>query len=47
VNIFCNNTTPVKRDDALVKWFNAEVYPFIKDDPRIEILIDNTDLGVG
>jgi hypothetical protein len=47
VNIFCNNTTPVKRDEALVKWFNAEVYPFIKDDPRIEILIDNTDLGVG
>ena len=47
VNIFCNNSTPVKRDDALVKWFNAEVYPFIKDDPRIEILIDNTDLGVG
>lgn len=47
VNVFCNNSTPVKRDDALVKWFNAEVYPFIKDDPRIEILIDNTDLGVG
>lgn len=47
VNVFCNNTTPVKRDDALVKWFNAEVYPMIKDDPRIEILIDNTDLGVG
>ena len=47
VNVFCNNTTKIKRDQALVDWFVNEVYPTIKDDPRIEVLIDNTDLGVG
>ena len=47
VNVFCNNTTKIKRDQALVEWFVNEVYPTIKDDPRIEVLIDNTDLGVG
>ena len=47
VNLFCNNSTAVKRDEELVKWFIKEVYPQIKDDDRIEILIDKTDLGVG
>ena len=47
VNVFCNNTTGIKRNQALVDWFVSEVYPTIKDDPRIEVLIDNTDLGVG
>lgn len=47
VNVFCNNTTGIKRDPELVEWFVREVYPTIKDDPRIEVLIDNTDLGVG
>ena len=47
VNLFCNNSTSVKRDEELVRWFVKEVYPQIKDDDRIEILIDNTDLGVG
>ena len=47
VNVFCNNTTKIKRDPELVEWFVREVYPTIKDDPRIEVLIDNTDLGVG
>lgn len=47
VNVFCNNTTGIKRDPELVEWFVREVYPTIKEDPRIEVLIDNTDLGVG
>ena len=47
VNLFCDNGTPVRRDDALVEWFKNEVYPLIKDDSAIEILVDNTDLGVG
>lgn len=47
INLFCNNHTPVKRDEALAEWFTKEVYPTIKDDPRIEILLSNTDLGVG
>lgn len=47
VNLFCNNGTSVKRNNALVEWFKSDVYPAIKDDSAIEVLIDNTDLGVG
>ena len=47
VNVFCNNGTATKRNDELAAWFASEVYPHIKDDPRIEVLIENTDLGVG
>lgn len=47
VNLFCNNGTAVLRNDELVERFMKEIYPLIKDDPAIEILVDNTDLGVG
>ena len=47
VNVFCENSTSVKRDDALAKWFVEEVYPTLKQSKKIEILINNTDLGVG
>ena len=47
VNVFCNNHTEVKQDKVLASWFAQEVYPMIKDDPSIEVLMENTDLGVG
>ncbi len=47
VNVFCNNSTQLKRDDVLVTRFIKEVYPVYKDHPKVEILIENTDLGVG
>jgi uncharacterized Fe-S cluster-containing MiaB family protein len=47
VNVFCENTTTVKRDEELVKWFVTEVYSKLKKSNKIEILINNTDLGVG
>lgn len=47
VNVFCNNSTSIQRSDELYTWFCNKVYPFIKDDPKIEVLINNTDLGVG
>ena len=47
VNIFCNNTTPVKRDEELATWFVKELYPTLKDDRQIEVLVENCDLGVG
>lgn len=47
VNVFCNNGTDTKRDKDLVAWFVKEVYPTLKDDDRIEVLMENTDLGVG
>ncbi len=47
VNLFCENGTPVKRNEELDAWFVSEVYPLIKDNPKIEVLVNNTDLGVG
>lgn len=47
VNLFCNNSTAVKRDSELSEWFIREIYPLVKDDPAIEVLVENTDLGVG
>lgn len=47
VNLFCNNGTVVKRDETLVKWFVDEIYPQLKSNPKAEVLLNNTDLGVG
>ena len=47
VNVFCENSTSLKQDNALAKWFVEEVYPNLKDSNKIEVLVENTDLGVG
>ena len=47
VNVFCENSTRVKQDDTLTQWFVAELYPQLKEAKKIEVLINNTDLGVG
>lgn len=47
VNLFCENGTSVHRNEELAQWFIIEVLPQIKSIPGIEILVDNTDLGVG
>lgn len=47
VNLFCNNTTGVKRSEEIAKRFVDEIYPLYKENPKIEILIENNDLGVG
>ena len=47
VNVFNNNTTNIKQDKELAQWFENEVYPALINDNCIEVLINNTDLGVG
>ena len=47
VNLFCNNGTSHKRDEELVTWFIDELYPSLKDSPKAEVLLNNTDLTVG
>lgn len=47
VNLFCNNGTAVRRNENLVRWFLAELYPELKSNPKAEVLLNNTDLGVG
>ena len=47
VNLFCDNGSSVQRDKELTEWFISEVYPRLKHEPKAEVLLDNTDLGVG
>jgi len=46
INVFINNSSKVKRDEKLVAWFSKK-YKFLIDNPKIEILFNNTDFGVG
>lgn len=45
INIFVDNGTIIKRDTQLVKWF-IKNYSFLTTNDRVELLIDNKDLGV-
>lgn len=47
INIMCENSTAVKPDPQVISAFKAQVYPIYKDDARVDILIQNTDFGVG
>lgn len=47
VNLFCPNSTAVRRDDALARVFVDRLAPIIRRSPKAEVLIENTDLGVG
>lgn len=47
VNLMVENTTPVRPDAAARAAFLRAVYPRYRDEPRVDILLDNTDFGVG
>ncbi|MBP3440133.1 MAG: hypothetical protein J6K24_02645 [Tidjanibacter sp.] len=47
VNLFCNNSTAVRRDLALAAWLTEELFPLLKENKKAEVLAENTDLGVG
>ena len=47
INIMCNNSTPVKPDKGVIAAFMKNLYPKYKDDLRVDILVNNTDFGVG
>lgn len=47
VNIMVENTTPVHPDPAVIQTFCQTVLPRYQDDPRVDILMENTDFGVG
>lgn len=46
INVYTDNTTDVKKDPELIQWF-AEEFAWMKDDPSVEVLFENTDFGVG
>lgn len=47
VNIMVPNTKAIVPDPQVVKIFREELYPLYKDDDRVDILLNNTDFGVG
>ncbi len=47
VNIMVANTKPVLPDPRVIEIFKQEIYPLYKDNERIDILLNNTDFGVG
>lgn len=47
VNVFAENSTDTKRDCVLADWFAAEAAPRLRKLPGVEVLLENTDLGVG
>ena len=47
VNIMVPNTMPILPDPRVIKIFVEEIYPLYKENPRVDILLNNTDFGVG
>ena len=47
VNIMIENSAPLQPDPKVRQEFLEKVWPLYKDNPRIDILLNNTDFGVG
>lgn len=47
VNIMVENSTPIKPDDAVIHSFCTYIEPLYRNNPRVDILLQNTDFGVG
>ncbi len=47
VNLMVENSTSIKPDASVLSDFMAQLYPLYHDDPRVDILLNNTDFGVG
>lgn len=46
INIFVNNSTHIKADPELIQWFKNE-YEYLLKSKNVDLLLDNTDFGVG
>ncbi len=47
INIMNKNTMPILPDHRTIDVFIKEIYPLYKDNERVDILLNNTDFGVG
>lgn len=47
VNLMCRNSTAVQPDAAVIRSFTEHLYPLYRENPRVDILLNNTDFGVG
>ncbi|ANV97838.1 radical SAM protein [Helicobacter enhydrae] len=46
LNVMCDNSK-MRANQAVIAEFKAEILPMYWDNPRIDILLENTDFGVG
>ena len=47
VNIMVENSTSIKPDPGVIEVFRKDVMPLFIHNPRVDILLHNTDFGVG
>ena len=47
INIMVENTTPIRPDQEVIRLFVEQIYPKYKENQRVDILLQNTDFGVG
>ena len=47
INVMTENSTGIKPDTALIKHIADKIYPEYIDNLRVDILMNNTDFGVG
>lgn len=47
INIMNENSTPVHPDAKVIRIFMEKLFPIYRDHPRADILIENTEFGVG
>lgn len=47
LNVFTKNSTNQKPNEPLIKAFVSKIYPVVKENPKVDILIQNTDWGIG
>lgn len=47
INIMCKNSTEIQPDNTVIKAFAEKIYPKYINNNRIDILMNNTDFGVG
>lgn len=47
VNLMCKNTSPLQPDRWVIQTFKDSLYPLYKENERVDILLNNTDFGVG
>ena len=47
INIMVENSTAIKPNTEVIHTFMKNLYPIYKDNHRVDILIENTDFGVG
>lgn len=47
INLMIENTSQIKQDKKVIEIFMKDIYEKIKDNPKIDILLNNNDFGVG